>query len=71
VTTTELPRLAYSIEEAGAMLGLSAWAARAAVRRGTIPTVKLGGRRFVSAATLARLLGEPERPATQATSTNE
>lgn len=50
------PRLAYSIEEAGALLGLKKHAARMAAYKGTLPTVKVGGRRFVTRAALERLL---------------
>lgn len=47
-----------TVEEAGAVLGLTKSAAYAAARRGDIPTIRIGLRRLVvPAAKLAELLG--------------
>lgn len=46
------------VEQAGRMLGLGRSAAYEAVRRGEIPTLRLGRRLVVPRARLAALLGE-------------
>ena len=40
-------RLTYTVEEAGRLLGISRGTAYAAARDGSLPTVRLGGRRLV------------------------
>lgn len=45
-----------SVEEAGRLLGLGRSAAYEAVRRGEIPSLRLGRRRVVPTASLRRLL---------------
>jgi excisionase family DNA binding protein len=50
-------RRTYTIEEAAEMLGISRATAYEAVKRGQLPALRLGRRRFViSAAALNRLL---------------
>lgn len=52
-----LARGAYSVEEAVRTLGISRRSAYRLIAAGELRTVKLGGRRLVPAAELARLIG--------------
>ena len=55
-------RLAISVPEAGALLGLSRNSAYEAARRGEIPTIKIGKRILVPLVALERLIsGEKVR----------
>lgn len=57
ITLTDLEeKTTLTVEEAGAVLGLSRSAAYAAARRGDLPTIRLGRRYLVSAPVLLRLL---------------
>ena len=60
-------RRTYTVEEAGELLGLSRGSVYEAVRRGDIPTVRIGRRILVPMRQLDRLLdaepGETETPA--------
>lgn len=49
-----------TVERAGAVLGLSRPSAYAAVKRGDIPTIRLGRRLLVPTARLRAMLGENE-----------
>lgn len=53
-------RLALSVPEAAELLGLSRSSAYAAVQRGDIPSVRVGGRVLVSAKALERLVNPIE-----------
>jgi excisionase family DNA binding protein len=60
-TTQETPnreRLTLTVEEAGCLLGLKRTATYDAVRRGEIPSLRLGRKLLVPRAALMRLLGE-------------
>ena len=46
-----------TVDEAGALLGLSRGSAYAAAARGEIPTIRIGRRLLVPTAALRRLLG--------------
>lgn len=48
-------RITMSVEEAAAMIGLGRNAAYEAVRRGDIPSVRIGGRIFVPVASFRKL----------------
>jgi excisionase family DNA binding protein len=50
----------FTVEEAGRLLRVSRGAAYEAVRRGEIPSVRIGRRILVPAAALRALLGEDE-----------
>ena len=54
--TTHTERLTYTVEEAARRLGIGRGLAYEAVRRGEIPTVRIGRRRLVPCAALDRLL---------------
>jgi hypothetical protein len=58
---TKLPRsrgeFAFSVPEAGAMIGLSVNPSYAAAKRGEIPTVRVGGLLIVPKAVWLRKLG--------------
>jgi excisionase family DNA binding protein len=51
-------RRALSIPEVAKVLGISRGAAYDAANDGSLPTIKIGGRKLVSKAVLDRLLGE-------------
>ena len=53
-------RAVLTVEEAGRLLGVSRGLAYEAVRRGEIPSVRIGRRILVPAAALRTLLGEGE-----------
>ena len=53
-------RLAYSVTEAAAALGTSRSWVNAQITAGTIPSVRIGGRRLISATTLAALVAGEE-----------
>lgn len=54
-------KLAYTVEEAAALLGLSRTSAYLACQRGDLPSRLIGRRRVVPKAALERLLGgEPD-----------
>ena len=50
-------KLAISVPEAGALLGISRNSAYEAARRGEIPTIKIGKRILVPVIALERLIG--------------
>ncbi len=50
-------RPTLTVEEAGAVIGLSRTSAYAAVSRGELPTVRLGGRLLLPTARLRALVG--------------
>ncbi len=52
-------RAVITVEEAGNLLGVARSGAYAAVKRGEIPTVRIGRRLVVPTATLLRMLGVP------------
>jgi len=52
------PRLTLTVEEAAAMLGISRAFAYEAVRRGDIPSIRIGRRVLVPQAALSRMLGD-------------
>jgi excisionase family DNA binding protein len=52
------PRLTLTVEEAAATLGISRAFAYEAVRRGDIPSIRIGRRVLVPQAALARLLND-------------
>jgi excisionase family DNA binding protein len=54
------PRLTLTVEEAAATLGISRAFAYEAVRRGEIPSIRIGRRVLVPQAALARMLGDQE-----------
>ncbi len=56
-------KLAISVVEAGAVLGLSRNGAYAAARRGEIPTLKFGSKLVVPTIHLRRMLGLQEEAA--------
>jgi hypothetical protein len=47
MSTTAVPKMAYTIVEAGALLGLKRAASYKAARTGALPTVEVNGRRLV------------------------
>lgn len=55
-----MERIVFTVEEAGALLGLSRNSAYEAARRGELPTVRFGRRLVVPKARLMALLGEPQ-----------
>jgi excisionase family DNA binding protein len=57
VITTGPDRLTLTVEEAAASLGISRASAYEAVRRGEIPSIRIGRRVLVPKASLARLVG--------------
>lgn len=56
MTTTNVERLAYSVREVSSALGISEASVYALLRDGTIPSVKLGGRRLIRRDVLDSLL---------------
>jgi excisionase family DNA binding protein len=52
-----------SVEQAGALLGISRGLAYEGVRRGEIPAIRIGSRLLVPTAKLLELLGEAEEVA--------
>ena len=54
-------RAAYSPAEAAGLFGLSRSSLYAAIDRGEIRSVKLGGRRLIPASEIRRILGEAQR----------
>ena len=56
VNGTGESRLVYSVEEAGKLLGLGRSGAYEAVRRGDIPTIRIGRRWLVRKAALDSML---------------
>ena len=62
-TPADLPaRLTLTVEEAAATLGISRAFAYEAVRRGDIPSIRIGRRVLVPHAALNRLLSSPDPP---------
>lgn len=57
-----LSPLTYTVEEAGALLGISRWAAYEAVKNGTFPApvIRIGRRLVIPRKALADLLRLPE-----------
>lgn len=55
-----LPRVAYSIDETAAMLGISRWGTYQLIRRGDLRTVRIGARQRVPAEQLDRLVRPQE-----------
>ena len=51
-------KLVYTVEEAGALLGLGRSGTYEAVRRGDIPTIRIGRRLLIPRVALDRLLSE-------------
>lgn len=49
MTTTDLPRAAYSVPETARAFGCSANHIRTLIRQGTIPAIRLGERNYVPA----------------------
>jgi len=58
-------RPTVTVEEAGAMLGLSRSSTYAAARRGQIQTIRIGRRLVVPSSSLLRML-DPQQPAESA-----
>jgi len=56
MTGTNVERLAYSVREAASALGLSEATLYVHIKDGTIPSVKLGGRRLIRRDVLDALL---------------
>lgn len=56
-------RRTYSVPEAGQILGLGRTAIYEAVRRGEIPSLRVGGRVLVPRVAIERLLGEDDERA--------
>lgn len=55
-THTQMPeRLAYSINEASAMLGISRWSTYQLIRRGDLHSVRIGARQRIPAEELTRI----------------
>jgi excisionase family DNA binding protein len=65
--TVEQLRERYTItpEEAGRVVGIGRTAAYDALRRGELPSLRIGRRLLVPTALLLRLLGHDERPAVE------
>jgi excisionase family DNA binding protein len=59
-------RLTLTVEEAAALLGISRAFAYEAVRRGEIPSIRIGRRVLVPKVALERLVGSAETPETSA-----
>jgi excisionase family DNA binding protein len=59
-TDSQVTRRTVTVEEAGRELGISRNGAYEAVRRGEIPTIKIGRRLLVPRAWLDRTLGSPD-----------
>ncbi|MGE0652802.1 MAG: helix-turn-helix domain-containing protein [Alphaproteobacteria bacterium] len=54
--TTQPGRLVYTIQEAGALLGLCRNSAYDAARRGELPTIRIGRRLLVPKAAIAQMM---------------
>ena len=59
-TTSRLPRIGYSPDEAAEMMGLSRELLNDLLRSGQFQSVKAGRRRVISRYHLAQFLGVPE-----------
>ena len=55
-------RLAYSVKEAAAALGVSEWKVREAIYQKQLRAVKLGRRTLIPREALDKLLSEPDSP---------
>ena len=55
---TDAPRVAYSVEEVAAILGISLSCAYDCIRRGELPSVRLGRRIVIPVAALTALLDQ-------------
>lgn len=62
MVTEKTEKLAYTVEEAGERLGISRPSAYLAVKRGEIPTIKLGHRIIVPRVALERMLANAGQP---------
>ena len=58
---TESEKLVYTVEEAGALLSLGRSGAYEAVRRGDIPTIRIGRRILVPRKALILMLEAPDQ----------
>ncbi|MGB6487552.1 MAG: helix-turn-helix domain-containing protein [Steroidobacteraceae bacterium] len=58
--TNTLPRVAYSIDETAAMLGISRWSTYQLIKRGDLRPVRIGARQRVPAEQLERLVRPAE-----------
>jgi excisionase family DNA binding protein len=56
-----LERQTYTVEEAARIMGIGRGSAFEAVRRGDIPSIRIGRRLVVPRVALERLLAAPER----------
>lgn len=54
---TDEGRLAYSVAEAAAKIGVSRAGLYNLLKDGTVPSIKLGGRRLIAHAALENILG--------------
>jgi excisionase family DNA binding protein len=54
--TSATERQAFTVQEVASVLGLSRWAAYEAVKRGDIPSVRIGGRVLIPKGRLQALL---------------
>jgi excisionase family DNA binding protein len=52
---SQLPKLLFGVEEAASVLSISPWTVRAQIRRGAIPTVRIGDRQLVRSDELDRI----------------
>ena len=57
MTATE--RIAYTVKEAAAALGVSEWIIREEIRTGKIESIRLGKRILIPRSTLERLVSTP------------
>ena len=57
-TMPAVPRLAVSVDEAAAMLGIGRTSIYKAINQGTLRTQKLGRRRLISMASVIQLISE-------------
>ena len=55
---SELPKLLFSVEEAASVLSISPWTVRSHIKRGSIPTVRIGDRQLITTVTLNRIATE-------------
>lgn len=62
MTKTNVERLAYSVREAAEALGMSQATINLHISTGTIPSVKLGGRRLIRRDVLDALLRGEDAP---------
>lgn len=58
MATQDTPRLVFSVEEARKQLGLSRGLVYEAIRRGEIPSIRIGRRILIPCAALKQLLEE-------------